>query len=153
MIKNHITNNCTQYNPKNPDKYKGKYPILCRSSWEVSFARWCDHSSKIISWSSESVEIRYQDPIQPIDNKGRPKIRRYYPDFLILTEKGEYFLIEIKPYKETKIPKDSKRKSNKTLLYEQKTYRINNAKWKAAENFCKRKGWKFKIMTEKELGI
>lgn len=139
------------YTPKNPEKYHGSLPIRIMSSWEESFARWCDHNPGIVSWSSESVEIKYQDPINPIDSRGRPKIRRYYPDFLILTENGEYYLIEIKPYKETVLPSKSSRKSRKTVVTEERTYLINRAKWKAAENLCRNKGWKFKTITEKEL--
>jgi hypothetical protein len=28
---------------------------------------------------------------------------------------------------------------------------VNQAKWQAAEEYCKDKGWKFVIMTEKEI--
>lgn len=151
MIKNHVTKNCTEYKPVNLDKYHGKLPVICRSSWEFSFARWCDHNSHIVSWSSESVEVRYQDPISPIDRRGKPRIRRYYPDFLICTDKGEWFLIEIKPAKEVRPPKRTKSKASKTILHEEKTYIMNSAKWKAAENLCRRKGWTFKKVTENEL--
>ena len=30
---------------------------------------------------------------------------------------------------------------------------VNQSKWKAADNFCKDRGWKFLVLTEKELGI
>lgn len=33
------------------------------------------------------------------------------------------------------------------------TWGVNEAKWKAAEEYCKDRGWKFIIMTEHELGI
>ena len=82
---------------------------------------------------------------------GKPKFRTYYPDFLIQTNKGEIFLIEVKPYKETIQPTRSSRKSNKTMVTETKTWRTNQAKWRAAKSYCMRKGWKFKIITEKEL--
>ena len=32
-----------------------------------------------------------------------------------------------------------------------KTWGVNEAKWKAAEAFCKDRDWKFKIITEKDL--
>ena len=54
-------------------------------------------------------------------------------------------LIEVKPKKQTVEPK--KRKT-KTYLQESMTFKINTSKWKAAENFCKKQGWKFLIMTE-----
>ena len=31
------------------------------------------------------------------------------------------------------------------------TYAVNSAKWKAAQNYCKEKGIKFKILTEEDL--
>jgi hypothetical protein len=64
---------------------------------------------------------------------------------------GQTWLIEIKPYKETIQPKTHGNKSNKTKLYEAKTWEVNKAKWKAAERYCRLKNWKFKILTEKEL--
>jgi hypothetical protein len=30
---------------------------------------------------------------------------------------------------------------------------INQAKWEACREYCKDRGWEFKIFTEKELGI
>ena len=37
------------------------------------------------------------------------------------------------------------------MLYEQKTWVVNQAKWEAAEKWAKKKGIEFKILTEKEL--
>ena len=33
------------------------------------------------------------------------------------------------------------------------TWGVNQAKWKAAQDFCDDRLWEFKIFTEKELGI
>jgi hypothetical protein len=41
----------------------------------------------------------------------------------------------------------------KKYLREAATYLVNQEKWKAADIFCQEHGWKFMIMTEKELGI
>ena len=41
----------------------------------------------------------------------------------------------------------------RTWLNQVKTYGMNEAKWKAANEFCKDREWRFQIMTEKELGI
>lgn len=131
------------FTPKFPEKYKGKYPIIIRSEWERLFAQYLDRNNSVIEWSSESIVIPYQDPIN-----GRK--RRYYPDFFFKTDKDK-FLIEIKPHKEIIPPKKSKKKSKKTMIYETKTYRINYAKFNAASDFCKKMGYKFKIITEKEL--
>ena len=55
---------------------------------------------------------------------------------------------DIKNKNKTKSGRISRR-----YLNEVKTWGINEAKWKAAEEYCKDRGWKFKIMTEKELGV
>jgi hypothetical protein len=141
---------CGYYTPVYYEKYTGKLPIRIMSSWEAAFCRWADYSQAIVRWASEDIIIKFQDPIEPV-KYGKPHWRSYYPDFTIETEKGEIFLIEVKPLKQTKPPVRSSKKSQKTLLLEIKTWRTNQAKFAAAENYCKRRGWKFKIITEKEL--
>ena len=141
------------YKPTNIEKYKGKSYPICRSSWEFSFCRWLDRNNKVLQWESEPLFIQYKDPTNAIVN-GRVKTRRYYPDFLVkvMTNDGvQTWLIEVKPYKETIPPKRTAKKSTKTILYEAKTWKTNTAKWKAAQIFCKRRNWTFKILTEKDL--
>ena len=60
-------------------------------------------------------------------------------------------LIEVKPFKQTQEPKIPKRKTRR-FLNEVTTYLVNEAKWKAAQEFCKDRKWKFQIITENELG-
>ena len=62
------------------------------------------------------------------------------------------YVIEVKPLKQTKPPKP-KKKVTKSYIYECKTYAMNQAKWKAADEWCKDKRIEFKIITERELGI
>jgi hypothetical protein len=83
-------------------------------------------------------------------------MHRYFPDFYI-KRKGvdgtiESILIEVKPYKQTKPPVVS---NNRTLRYitEVKQWGINSSKWKYAKAYCDDRGWKFMIITEKELGL
>lgn len=144
----------TKYVPVNPQKYTGSYPLIARSSWEVIFMRYCDHNPKVISWSSENVVIPYKHPFKRT-NKGLPMTSRYYPDFYLVVENSigviEKHLVEVKPFKETIAPKPRKNKKMKTKLYEDKTWAINSAKWKAAERYCKRMGYKFIKLTEKQL--
>jgi hypothetical protein len=136
------------YQVINNEKYKGKRPLYSRSSWETTFMRMCDLSPSVIEWASESVCIRYFNPI-----KG--KVTRYYPDFLIKyvdTNGIEHIeLIEIKPYKQTLQPKPRKNKKSSTLLQESKTYAVNKAKWDAAIAYCNERGILFRIITEKDL--
>lgn len=149
-IKRHITEGSVPYIPVYKEKYVGKYPIICRSSWESAFCRWADFSEGIVKWFSEGVVIRYQDPIEPIKN-GKPHFKNYFPDFVIETKNGEVYLIEVKPHKQTIPPKKSPNKKQKTVITENKNWLVNQAKWRAAKAYCSRKGWTFKIITEKEL--
>ena len=45
------------------------------------------------------------------------------------------------------------KRKTKTWMNEVVTYGVNQAKWKAAQDFCEDRLWDFKILTEKELGI
>ena len=139
-----------RYKPINPSKYKGNPTnIIYRSSWELKFMRFCDLRDDVIEWQSEEIIIPYRHPLDG-------KIHRYYPDFRVKvknkTNKIENWIIEIKPYKFTKEPIPQKRKTRK-YINEVKNYAINSYKWDAAKYFCKKRDWKFKILTEKELHI
>ena len=138
------------FKPKNPQKYKGDpTKIVYRSSWEYRLMNYLDERKEIVSWSSEEVVIPYRSPIDG-------KIHRYFPDFLVtklnMNGNKETTLIEVKPAAQTKPPK-KQNKINRRYITEVKTWGVNEAKWKAALEFCKDRGWKFEIFTEKELGI
>lgn len=134
-----------KYQVKNINKYNGNYDkVFYRSSWELRFFNYCDKNPDILKWSSEEIVIPYKSPID-----GR--WHRYFPDVWLKTSK-DTFLIEIKPFKETQEPKKRSRVT-KQYLNEVKTYGININKWKAAEEYCKDRMWKFKIITENELNL
>ena len=140
----------SKYTPIYPSKYQGnaKY-IICRSSWERKFCQWCDMNNSIISWASEEFSIPY---VSPKDNR----VHKYYPDYLIkVKEKNDMiktYVVEVKPFKQTMPPKTPKRKT-KSYMTECVTYAVNQAKWKAAKEFCEDHRIEFKVVTEKELGI
>ena len=139
-----------RYSPSYPKKYKGNPSnIIYRSLWERKFMVYCDLNENIIEWGSEEIMLPYRSPI---DNK----IHRYYPDFYIKVKetngKIKRYIIEIKPKRQTVEPKIKKRKT-KGYIYEVYEYARNQAKWKAAEEFCKDRMWEFKVLTEDELGI
>ena len=50
-------------------------------------------------------------------------------------------------------PPQKKKRVTKSYIYECKTYAVNTAKWKAAQEWCADRKIEFKIITEKELGI
>lgn len=143
------------YRPQNVKKYVGNPPYaVCRSSWEIIFCKWADNNPSVVEWASEPVPIHYIDQTER-DFKGLPKKRRYFPDFIVkvINKEGniDTWIVEIKPEKETRPPKPSKTKSQKSKLYETKAWVTNQAKWKAAEEYCRRRGWHFRILTERHL--
>ena len=140
----------SKYKPSYPSKYKGDpNNIICRSSWERKFCRYCDLNESVISWGSEEFWIPY---LSPVDNR----VHRYFPDFIIKvkesTGKIKTYVVEVKPAKQTAPPK-KKSRVTKSYLFECKTYAVNQAKWKAAQEYCADRRIEFKIITERELGI
>lgn len=139
-----------KYKPKNPQKYRGDPTgIVYRSSWELRFMSYIDNHTDVLEWASEEFSIPYRSPIDG-------KIHRYFPDFQV-KKKGrdgliETVVVEIKPAKETK-PPVVLAKPTKRYLQEVYTWGVNSSKWKAAEEYCKDRKWKFIIMTEHDLGI
>jgi hypothetical protein len=139
-----------RYKVKNPDKYRGNInDIIYRSSWELKFMNWCDTTPAILEWGSEVAVIPY---VSPVDKR----IHRYFVDFYMKVQDRdgqiEKYLIEIKPKKFTQEPVKPKRVT-KQFLEEVFTYGVNQAKWKAAREFCEDRKWKFLVLTEDELKI
>jgi hypothetical protein len=138
-----------RFTPKNPEKYAGDANnIIWRSTWEQRVMVWLDENKSVIYWASEELIIKYYNPI---DNK----IHRYFPDFIVKIRKKDdkvaTYVLEVKPEHQTKQP--VKKRKTQRYLQESATYIINQAKWKAATEFCKDRGWEFMILTEKDLGI
>jgi hypothetical protein len=139
-----------KYRPSYPQKYKGDPTnIIYRSLWERKFMVYCDKNQNILEWGSEELALPYRSPID-----GR--IHRYFPDFYIKVKEStgqiKKYLIEVKPKRQTVEPTVQKRKT-KQYIYEVVEYAKNQAKWKAAKEFCKDRLWEFKIITEDDLGI
>lgn len=139
-----------RYRVLNPSKYKGNLSeIVYRSSWELKFMTWCDRNASVLEWGSETVVIPYKSPV---DNK----LHRYFVDFYVKIKNKENkitkYLVEIKPEKFTKPPEIPKRQTKK-FIQEVFQYGTNQAKWKAANEFCQERGMKFLVLTENDLGI
>lgn len=137
-----------KFKPHNPEKYMGDVKnIIYRSSWEFKYLRYLDHAPEVLKYASEEMHVPYYDPLKKTKH-------RYFPDFIVQkkTDKGiQTFMIEIKPLSQTKVPKKSK--NRKKMLTETSTYYKNQLKWAAAEEYCKRHGMIFQILTEKDLRI
>lgn len=129
------------YRPKNPAKYVGTLPITYRSAWELTFMNLCDQHPNILQWASESIKIPYQHPLTG-------KWHQYIPDFFIIyidkNGKKHGDIIEIKPMSQT-VEEAARSKRDKAAFV------INQAKWKAAMEWCRKQGLNFRVMTEQQL--
>jgi hypothetical protein len=108
-----------------------------------------DSHPDILEWSSEEISIPSRSPL---DNRRH----RYFPDFYMKKRNPdgtiENVIIEVKPFAQTK-PPTVQNKPNRRYITEVQTWGINSAKWKNAEAYCEDRGWKFQIITEKDLGL
>jgi hypothetical protein len=139
-----------RFKPTFPKKYIGDYKnIIYRSLWELKFMNYCDRNENILKWSSEEIWIPY---LSPLDNR----VHKYFPDFYIKyidkTKTTKESLIEVKPKRQVNGPKVNKKITQKQLV-EIKEFAKNQAKWKAAEEFCADRRWSFQILTEDNLGV
>ena len=121
--------------------------MFYRSLWERRFMVYCDNNPNILEWGSEEIIIPYKSPLDK-------KVHRYFPDFFIKykNSSGKIIreIIEVKPKRHLSPPKEPKRKT-KRYLGEVNTYIVNQAKFKAAEEFCKDRKLGFRILTEEHL--
>jgi hypothetical protein len=139
-----------KYKVRNVEKYIGDPTnIIYRSSWELKFLNWCDNNPSVVSFSSEEIVIPYKSPVDG-------KYHRYFVDFMIkIRTKDDItktYLVEIKPKKQT-MPPEQKKRITKQYITEVVTWGVNQAKWKAASEYCLDRGWEFKILSEKDLNV
>ena len=129
------------YSVINRQKFVGKTDPFFRSSRELAFMRMCDNHPNITKWASENVKIPYLNPASG-------KYTNYVPDFMIqYTDKNgneHVELIEIKPRNQTTL--ESARTQGQAIQTA-----INTAKWTAAQEWCKRKGIRFKVINEDQI--
>jgi hypothetical protein len=126
---------------QNHGKYVGGKAPYYRSSWELAFMRMCDSHPNITKWASENVKIPYLHP-------QTGKYANYVPDFMIQyvdKDGGEHVeLIEIKPSNQTTM-------ENARTIGQKWQTAINAAKWTAAQEWCQRKGIRFKVINEDQI--
>jgi hypothetical protein len=125
-----------------PEKYVGTKIPTYRSSWELSFMRFCDTNENVHKWASEAVQIPYRDPLT-----GKQTV--YVPDFFIQYAdkfgKMHVELIEIKPASQTILERVGKNK------YNQAQFVKNQAKWASANAWCSKQGIKFRVINENDM--
>ena len=138
--------------------YKGKYKVInykkyigdptgviYRSLWERKVMIYFDKRKEVKRCSSEEFVIPYRNPFVG-------KVHRYFPDFyceIVDPKTGKIVkeVIEVKPKRQTLPPKSK----GKTLLREQQTYIINQVKWEAANDYCRDRGYVFRVFTEEQI--
>ena len=97
--------------------------VYYRSSWEKHVFEYLDKNEEVVNFLSEPFSLPYY-----YDNNKR----HYIPDILVSYKNGSQTLIEIKPeYQVTAIK--------------------NQAKFKAAQEYCDSKGILFEVWTEKTI--
>ncbi len=129
------------YKPVNASKYVGTYPIYFRSSWEHKVMQLFDGNPNILTWSSESIKIPYQNPFTG-------KYTVYVPDFVVtyVDAKGNQIteIIEVKPAKETFLEKAKSQRAKAAVA-------LNTFKWAAAQAFANHHGMTFRVMNEENI--
>lgn len=136
--------------PKNTNKYLGDPTnIWYRSLWERRVMVHLDINPSVVKWSNEEIVIPY---LSPVDNRWH----RYFPDFFVQVKNKqgilEAMILEVKPKSQAR-PPVKKSKITKSYINEVMTWGVNEAKWKAAVEYCKDRSWQFKVITEEDLGI
>ena len=129
------------FTPKNPEKYIGKGTPKYRSSWEMAMMTFFDNNDHILHWASESISVPYRHPFTG-------KITNYIPDFFCVyvdnKNKQHAEIIEVKPRSQT-IMTEARSKGDQQQVI------INTAKWQAAQAYCKRNGFTFRIVNERDI--
>lgn len=136
-----------QYIVENKSKYKGKKDPIYRSSWESRFCHMLDTNPNIKSWCFECLIIPYYNEIDK-------KMHRYITDFCFIEvdKNGDIrkFVVEVKPKTQImppKQPKNNNQKAQRRYIEEAHTYVKNRCKWKAANDYCQKKGLEFRLVS------
>ena len=131
-----------RYTVINPQKYAGNKAPLYRSSWELKFCQFCDTHPNVIQWTSEGIKIPYRNPLT-----GKNTV--YVPDFFVVYEdkngQRRAELVEIKPMKQTTLKEAGRSMKNKAHAI------INQAKWEAANRYCRAQKITFRVITESDI--
>ena len=95
-----------------------------RSGYECEVYEALEHIEEVLSYDVEPFKVPYLFEGEKHD---------YHPDLVVSFTDGHTEVWEIKPSNQTDLPK-------------------NHAKWNSCDTFCKNRGWKFVVMTEKGIG-
>ena len=149
------------YRVSNRKKYMGDDNPIFKSSLERRAFYYFDHNINILRWGYEIIQIPY---FFTIDQRWH----NYFPDAYVEVRdssgKMKNYIVEIKPQNQNVwdinenlvMPKPPQRKTAKSWQnYQNRLIEAtrNACKWDAAKKYCIERGWEFKIITEKNLGI
>ena len=130
------------FEPKHPEKYIGKHKPKYRSGWELTFMQFCDNNKNIIRWASEALVIPYRHPLTG-------KMANYIPDFFVVyndrTGRKHAEVWEVKPANQAIRERVGRSKAR------QAAYIKNQAKWSAANAWCRQQGLKFRVLSESDI--
>lgn len=130
-----------KYTIINEEKYAGRGSPTFRSSWELTFMKFCDENPNVVSWASEPVQIQYIHPLTG-------KLTVYVPDFIIVymdkNQRKNAELIEIKPLNQSS-PEFARTRG------QQAQTAVNFAKWEAAQKWARKRGMKFRVINESDI--
>lgn len=104
---------------------KNNKDLFFRSGMELEFYKILENKKDVLKYNAEPIEIDYQY---------EGSSHKYIPDILVEYQDNKKELWEIKPKSQTKLPK-------------------NQAKWQAANEYCKRRNWDFLVLTERGLRL
>lgn len=132
------------YTPKHPEKYIGPdvNNIVYRSSWETTVMMMFDKHPNIKYWGSECMAIPYFNPL-------KKAWVTYVPDFLVIYEdkNGRTYgkIYEVKPMSQSLMEEAGRSARNRAHVA------VNMQKWKAAAEFCAKRGLQFEVLTEEQI--
>jgi len=145
--------------------------VIYRSSWELTFCKWCDECEEVLMWASEPIGIKYLNPVKNMDyclkyglNPNDPhnwKEATYYVDFWIevkddsMPDGKKRIFVEVKPNAESVMPpalsESASLKDRKKYNKLAKAYLENQAKWASAKKYVEERGAFFTVITEKTI--
>jgi hypothetical protein len=127
---------------KNPEKYMGNRTPTYRSSWEWAVMQMFDNNGAIEKWGSEVIKVPYRDPLTG-------KYTIYVPDFFVVyndrTGRKHAEVWEVKPANQAIRERVGRSKAR------QAAYIKNQAKWSAANAWCRQQGLKFRVLSESDI--
>ena len=147
----------------NPNKYFGNDTPKYKSSFELRMMEWADKNKNVIRWAYEPYYIEYKMSVPPgfpdwtyeiVDNKKHKYYIDFHVELLDVNGKLITYLLEIKPKSQTIEPKEPKRKTRASVsryVANMKEFIKNTCKWATTNEYCRRKGFEFRVLNEDNL--